>query len=274
MSAHIVERLENDKPQFHWGGTQSWNAAPETLREIQRSVHKNMRTLETGCGASTVIFAAQGARHTVISPSRDEHQRVVVYLQDININTSQLHFEAGFSDDILPNICGYPERMAEWDLWFKDHFQSKSDAGSSKDIDLWREKNERRFDFIFLDGAHSFPYPLIDWHYSIRELKIGGHLLLDDIPIPAVACVYRYMITDPCWKLVTILDNRAAKFELVAPPAPEDYTLQSYNRYPDFGFLPFHKRNYMLLSSEMRRMRGQLGEMMPGVREYWRRLRH
>ncbi|WP_156460110.1 class I SAM-dependent methyltransferase [Mesorhizobium sp. Root157] len=272
MTSDIVEKLEKDKPQFHWGGTQRWNAAPETLREIQASTRKNMLTLETGCGASTVIFAAQEAHHTVISPTRDEHQRVADYLRSINIDTSNLKFEAGFSDDVLPNICSYPNRMNKWDAWCADHFRP-TDSRSCKNTDLWREDNERHLDFIFLDGAHSFPYPIIDWHYSVRELKIGGHLLLDDIPIPAVACVYRYMITDPCWKLIHILDNRAAKFELVALPAPEDYTLQPYNRYPDFGFLPFYKRNYMLMSSELRRMRGQLGEAMPSLRGYWRRMR-
>lgn len=269
----IVEVLEKNQPQFHWGGTRCWNAAPETLREIQRSVGKGMRTLETGCGASTVVFASREAHHTVISPAHDEHQRVINYLHESGISTSRLNFEAGFSDDVLPKICNYPERLKEWGTWFSDHFDAAtpSKIGTGDTAELWREGNERHLDFVFLDGAHSFPYPIIDWHYSIRALKLGGRLLLDDIPIPAVACVYRYMISDPCWKLISILDNRAAVFELISYPAPEDSRLQPYNRYPDFGFLPIHKRYYMALATEGRLLKQHLGDRMPSLRRYWRR---
>jgi hypothetical protein len=270
----IVTRLEKDKPSFHWGGRQRWNAAPETLREIQRSVREGMRTLETGCGASTVVFATNGAKHTVVSPTCDEHERVASYLRQVGVDTSNLDFQAGFSDDVLPMICHYPERMAEWSAWFSDHLGSKEPTrDASADLELWKEENERSFDYIFLDGAHSFPYPIIDWHYSIRRLKIGGRLLLDDIPIPAVACVYRYMMTDPNWKRIKLLDDRAAVFELLSSPAPEDYTLQPYNRNPDYGFLPMPKRSYMVLAARADRVRHQLGDRMPGLREYWRKMR-
>jgi hypothetical protein len=266
----IVEKLEKDKPTFHWGGRRRWNAAPETLREIQRSVCRDMRTLETGCGASTVVFAAQGAIHTAISPTQDEHKRVANYLGQIGIDSSKLSFEAGFSDDVLPRVCNYSARMAEWDAWFSNHLGDEpkpSNTGVFGAGDLWKESDERCFEYIFLDGAHSFPYPVIDWHYSIRKLKIGGRLLLDDIPIPAVSCVYRYMRSDPSWKLLNIFDNRCATFELVADPAPENHTLQPYNRRPDFGFLPIHKRSYMVIAAEVRRLKGQLGERMSSLRQ-------
>ncbi|SEI21825.1 hypothetical protein SAMN05216228_10832 [Rhizobium tibeticum] len=271
----IVETLERDQPRFHWGGTQSWNAAPETLREIEGSVSKGMRTLETGCGASTIVFASKGAHHTVISPTHDEHKRVLSYLREIGIDNPHLEFAAGFSDDVLPRISNHPERLAEWDAWFANNLGvgATSEISSSSDhVELWKDGAERIFDYIFIDGAHSFPYPVIDWHYATRVLKVGGHLLLDDIPIPAVACVYRYMISDPSWRLINILDNRVAAFELVAEPAPEDYTLQRYNRRPDFGFLPLHQRSYMLIATEVRRMRRELGNRMPGLRQHWRRL--
>jgi hypothetical protein len=182
----IVERLEKDQPTFHWGGTRRWNAAPNTLREIQRSVSRGMRTLETGCGASTVVFAANGAQHTIVSPTRDEHERVRNYLGEIGIDSSQLTFEVGFSDDVLPRLCNYPSRMAEWEAWYVGHLAA---LATVPDDALFRPSNERCFDYVFLDGAHSFPYPAVDWHYSMMALKIGGRLLLDDIPIPAVACV-------------------------------------------------------------------------------------
>src|SRR4051794_26807395 len=195
----IVERLEKDQPIFHWGGTRCWNAAPNTLREIQRSVRRGMRTLETGCGASTAVFAANGAYHTIVSPTHDEHERVRSYLDKIGIDSSQLTFEVGFSDDVLPRLSNYPDRMAEWDAWYASHLDAIDTVPNDA---LFRPSNERYFDYVFLDGAHSFPYPIVDWHYAMMVLKIGGRLLLDDVHIPAVACVYCYMISDPSWKLV------------------------------------------------------------------------
>lgn len=123
---NIVEALEKDQPQFHWGGTRRWNAAPETLREIQRSVKPGMRTLETGCGASTAVFAASGARHTVISPTHDEHERVIAYLHQKEIDTSNLSFEAGFSDDVLPRISNSSQRQEKWDSWCAHNFGADS----------------------------------------------------------------------------------------------------------------------------------------------------
>ncbi|HTK14668.1 MAG TPA: hypothetical protein VL402_12800, partial [Xanthobacteraceae bacterium] len=162
QTMNIVEAIEKDQPQFHWGGRQRWNAAPGTLREIQRSVSRGMRTLETGCGASTVVFAAKGARHTIISPTRDEHERVLQYLNKIGVDGSLLHFEPGFSDDVLPRICSYPGRVTEWDAWFVDHLGADAAAAKASSSDeLWRDSNERCFDYVFLDGAHSFPYPVI-----------------------------------------------------------------------------------------------------------------
>jgi hypothetical protein len=262
----IIERLENDKPSFHWGGTRRWNAAPHTLREIQRSVSKGMRTLETGCGASTVVFAARGAQHTIVSPTHDEHERVRIYLGEVGIDSSQLTFEVGFSDEVLPRLCNYPGLMAEWEEWYTDH---SSSMASVPDGELFRPKYERYYDYLFLDGAHAFPYPVVDWHYSMKVLKIGGRLLLDDIPIPAVACVFRYLVSDPSWKLVNIYDNRAAAFDLVAEPAPEDWTLQAYNRYPYFGFAPLPKRAYLSVATQVNRFKRQLGDRMPALRTYW-----
>ena len=263
----IVEKLESDRPAFHWGGRRRWDTAPETLRAIRDGVSEGMRTLETGCGASTVVFAASGAEHTVISPTRDEYDRVRNYLSDIGINSSRVRFEADFSDDLLPKLFSNPNRVAEWEAWCDRNFSAPEGADEA----LFTASHERNLDYIFIDGAHSFPYPVVDWHYSKNALKVGGWMVVDDIPIPAVACVYEYMVSDPSWKLIGIYDNRAALFELVSEPAAEDWTLQSYNRHPYFGFMPRPKRVYSRSASEIGRLRHQLGERMPGLRRAWRR---
>jgi hypothetical protein len=233
----IVDRLLTDRPRFHVRGTMRWDSLPGTLRAIQQSVRDGDQTLETGCGASTVIFAAQGAHHTVLSPDAEEHERVRKYLKEIGVDDSQLVSIVGQSDFVLPGLC-----------------------------------KARNFDVTYIDGAHSFPYPAIDWHYMSRALKIGGKLIIDDIPIPSTAYVFRFMVSDPGWRLDAILDERAAAFTLIhEPPAEENYTLQPFNHRPDYGFAPLSARARLILASEITKIRSKVASRYPGLRRAWKR---
>jgi len=237
---NIVDRLLKDQPKFHVHGSTHWDSLPGTLRAIEKAAHEGARTLETGCGASTVVFAAQGAQHTVISPDGDEHKRVRDYLKTIGVDDSRLVSIVGGSDLILPSLC-----------------------------------TERVLDLAYIDGAHSFPYPAVDWLYITRALKIGGRIIMDDIPIPSTAYVFRFMLSDPGWRLDAILDDRAAAFTLIRePPSIEDYTLQPFNRRPDYGFAPVPVRALLMLKSEIKRLRRQVGSRYPSLGRAWRRLSH
>lgn len=199
----IVQRLLTDRPSFHLGGNARWDSLPETLKAIRASAKAGASTIETGVGASTVVFAAGGGSHTAISPDPDEHQRVRDYCQRIGVDDTRLTFAVGLSEDVLPSLLG----------------------------------RERILDAAFIDGAHSFPFPEVDWCYIARSLKSGGTLLLDDITIPSVGPVFRYMMLEPNWRLNGVLDDRAAAFTLLEPPPPEDWPNQRMNvGYPDFSF--------------------------------------
>jgi hypothetical protein len=204
-----IERLLADKPVFHLGGEARWDALPGTLGAIRATVRPGQTTIETGVGASTLVFASCGAVHTAISPDPLEHQRVCDYAHRIGIDTSRITFVEGLSDDVLPATL----------------------------------QRARTLDFAFIDGAHSFPFPEVDWYYISRSLRIGGSILLDDIPIPAVAQVFRHMRMEPNWRLDGIYDNRSAAFTLVAEPAPENWPNQPFNdRYPMYTFASLPKQ--------------------------------
>jgi len=234
----VVAMLEADRPRFHQQGTAQWNSLPETLRLIQRSAPgADGSTLETGCGASTVVFAASGASHTAISPDPDEHRRVREYCEQIGVDHSRLRLIVGLSDEVLPSLPA-----------------------------------ERTLDVVFIDGAHSFPYPAIDWYYLTRMLKIGGQLIFDDVPIPAVAPLFRHMKLESNWRLDAILDNRAAAFSLLAPPAPEEWSGQPFNRrYPDYSFAPLPLRSRLLVAHRLTRLKSQLATRFPQIRQAFKK---
>ncbi|MEQ8521840.1 MAG: class I SAM-dependent methyltransferase [Vicingaceae bacterium] len=58
------------------------------------------------------------------------------------------------------------------------------------------------FDFAFIDGWHTFDHTLIDFFYLSRMLKIGGIMVIDDVGMPAVNRVLRYVLNYPCYEFV------------------------------------------------------------------------
>jgi hypothetical protein len=235
----IVQRLLTDKPSFHLRGDARWDALPQTLEAIRESARQGDSTIETGVGGSTVVFAASGANHTAISPDAAEHQRVRDYCQQIGVDDSRVSYVVGLSDDVLPSMLG----------------------------------RDRTLDVAFIDAAHSFPFPEVDWYYITRSLKIGGKLLMDDVPIPAVAQVFRHMRLEPNWRLDGVFDDRAAAFTLLTPPEPEEWSHQPYNRgYPDFSFADLPKRLRLETAYRLTQARRSAGQRHPGLRRIYKRL--
>ncbi|MHB8669683.1 MAG: class I SAM-dependent methyltransferase [Acidimicrobiales bacterium] len=239
MSAiEVASRLARGSPSFHGRGTVSWNAMPGTLGLIARFTQSGQRSTETGCGASTVVFAAAGTHHTAISPFPDEHERIRSYCRDEGIDISRVTFIEGSSDDVLPGL-------------------------------------ETPVDFAFIDGAHSFPYPAIDWHYLARRLAVGGFMLLDDVPIPAVGMTFRHMQGSEAWSFEEFADDRAAMFRRVKDDPTGDYwQLQRMNRaYPQYGFLPLHARIPLEARARAVRLKRQVEARSPVMRRLIRSIR-
>jgi hypothetical protein len=81
------------------------------------------------------------------------------------------------------------------------------------------------------------------------------------------------MRSDPAWRFDEILDNRAAAFTLMhEPPAEEDYTLQPFNRRPDYGFAPLPVRACLIFTSRISKIRQRLALRYPSLRRAWKEL--
>jgi Methyltransferase domain len=237
---NIVERVLDDKPSFHLSGAARWDALPETLGAIARFAQPGDTTLEVGVGVSTVVFAACGANHTAVSCDPAEHERVREYCRQIGIDDSRLHFVAGMSDDVLPALL----------------------------------TRDRTLDVALVDGAHSFPLPVVDWHYVTRALKVGGRLLLDDIPVPAVGQVFRHMKLESGWRLDGIFDDRAAAFTLIAlPDKDDDWIRQPFNvDFPDYSFAGLPRQLRLQNAYRLKRMRRRAGQRYPVLRRIYKRI--
>lgn len=236
----IVQQVLADKPSFHMSGEARWDALPGTLTAIRRVVKPDDVTFEIGTGVSTVVFAAAGARHTAVSPDPAEHELIRQYCERVGIDDSRLEFIVGGSDDVVPTHLS----------------------------------RVRTLDVALVDGSHTFPLPIIDWHYVARALKIGGKMLLDDIPIPAVAPVFRHMRLEPAWRLDGIFDYRSAEFTLLSEPpiaGALDWLEQPFNvDYPDYSFESIPSRIRLRAEYRMVTTRSAMGRRFPALRQFYK----
>ena len=166
-----------------------------------------MTTLETGAGASTVVFAARGASHTAISPVADEHERIRRYGVEHGIAMDRVRFIAESSHTAL--------------------------------LHTWTPEP---LDVVLVDGAHSFPFPTLDWMYTAPHLRVGGRMLVDDAYQPAVNVLSRYMTANPAWELETVPGHRTPVFrKLHEVPLSFDWDDRALGR-ARFDYLPPTRR--------------------------------
>jgi hypothetical protein len=147
---------------------QNWKLADDVLHWLDRNVQRGQRTLETGCGYSTILFALKGTRHTVISPIVEEHQRIRQWCKANGIDLSNVEFKLGRSEDLLPALKPEP------------------------------------LDLVLIDGWHAFPAPFLDWFFTAKGLVINGYVLVDDTQLKTPRILRDFLETEQGrWELVT-----------------------------------------------------------------------
>jgi predicted O-methyltransferase YrrM len=166
----IIQRLLEDKPAFHaWpdGTPADWSVAEAVLLFLAELIRPGMNTLETGAGQTTVAFAACGANHVCISPDTVQAEKILTYLQPLHVNGS-VRFIHQSSDEALPSGRDIPERL----------------------------------DLVLIDGAHRFPFPILDWYYTQSRVPVGGILIVDDYRMPSVRILYDFLKGEDEWDLI------------------------------------------------------------------------
>jgi predicted O-methyltransferase YrrM len=235
--AEVIEIMVADRPIFHTRDTDgSWTADTSTLRMLARHLEVGDRTLEVGCGASTVVFAAAGASHTAISPDSREHVRVREYCERLGVDHAAVTFVAGYSDLVLPGL----------------------------DLD-------RPLDVAFIDGDHSFPYPVIDWHYINRHLAVGGILLVDDLHAASTGVISRNMLGNPNWDLLEVVGLQAGAFRKLGHQLTFDLWLNDpFNRVPDYSFLGRGGALRQHARDRFAELKGRVATRLPAVARAYR----
>ncbi len=173
-AADVASRLEavdsvlTDPPQVHPDvGYGVWSTERSAYEFMAQHCPPGTRTLETGLGVSTVLFAMWGTEHICVVPNPSEVERLRAHADSREIDISTVRFELGPSDAVLPVLDSPP------------------------------------LDLVLIDGSHGFPLPIIDWFYAAGRLRPGGHVILDDLQLTQVSVgLLRFLDRDPRWSQV------------------------------------------------------------------------
>jgi hypothetical protein len=159
----ILEQILKERPKFHTGKTElpptrkfrieetqlpsklakklidgqkaCYGLSGDVLLYLSTVVAKGYRTLETGAGMSTLVFALNGTEHVCITPNQSEITAIRHYAEEKQIDLSGVTFVVECSEHFLPihNYSG--------------------------------------LDLVSIDGKHAFPWPILDWFLRGREMR-------------------------------------------------------------------------------------------------------
>jgi hypothetical protein len=205
IESSVTATLRRRPPLLHALGEQYFGLAWKALEWIEANVEPGMRTLETGSGASTVVFAARGARHTAVSPSAEEHRRIREYCAEQGISTDDVRFVDESSHTALARLEDEP------------------------------------LDVVLIDGAHGFPFPMLDWYLVQGRIKVGGALIVDDAYIPAVNALVTNLRAMRAWELEAAPGGRTVVFRRMLDTDPS-FDALAERWTPVFNYLPLPQR--------------------------------
>lgn len=222
-----------------------WKLSDEELYFIAEHVDSNSKTLETGAGCSTVVFALKGTQHTCIVPDKPLTERIVAFCQSKGISTAKLNFVIEPSEKALPFL------------------------------------KERDFDLALIDGRHGFPQPFLDWYYAAELLKIGGYVIIDDLHVWVCETLTNLLIEEKDWQLAHESLGGAAFKKLGNGTQNNEFPDQLYvrRRSRDYSFTAkirylynlLKRGNYPLFTNTVKlgiqsALRGKFGERPAGRR--------
>jgi hypothetical protein len=155
-----VRKVMDSPPAVHRGAPAGvWSTDRSCYEFLANHVRPGSRTLETGAGLSTVLFAAWGCDHLAVVPDPSEATAIEIYCREDCICTDSLTF------DLRPSEVALPDR---------------ADSGE--------------LELVLIDGCHGFPSPIIDWFYAAGRLRREGVVVFDDVQLPQVSLLIETFI--------------------------------------------------------------------------------
>lgn len=215
-SQAVLTLLELHSPLFQLkSGTEELKSAEQLLSRVSRSTGSITRashvcspnllkyiseiasgkdvTLETGGGGSTCVFAASAKKHICVNPDITANELIQDFLRKYVVPIGELVFLNETSDVALPAL-----------------------------------NKSCQIDIALIDGSHSFPIPILDWHYIDLHLKVGGVVLIDDTNIRSVGVLCDYLSVEQSYTKIANIGNSVA-YRKTAQDRVWGWSAQAFN---------------------------------------------
>jgi SAM-dependent methyltransferase len=176
-------------------GFHPWDAmSPAALSGIlQRGPFRC--SAETGCGGSTIVLSHASERHIAFAVE-GEDRTIAELRRQGDLRAANVIFVEGETRDTLSR---YPF--------------------------------EGELDLVLLDGPHAYPLPQVEFAWLYPRIRPGGWLVVDDIQIPSVHELFRFLEKESSVVLEEVA-VRTAFFRRLNRTAsgPDGWALQGMNR--------------------------------------------
>jgi 8-oxo-dGTP pyrophosphatase MutT (NUDIX family) len=229
MTTPVTHSLRMRRPLIHEGGQTCAGLAWTALGWLEDHVEPGMETLETGAGLSTIVFAASGATHIVVTPEAAEEAAVRAACEEFGISAERVEFVIGPSEEVLPVLP------------------------------------KRELDLALIDGAHGFPYAILDWWQVGRRLRLGGRIVLDDAYLPPVLAILDGLRGVPSWRVEGPISDRTVVIQKLSDELPPGvWPGGPFGGRQSFRYLPARRR--YVAAARQRVLQTPLGEVAVGAR--------
>jgi hypothetical protein len=228
----VLARIGELPPKWHVAGS----VGIQVLRAIAGHLkgRRIRHSAETGAGKTTLLFSHLSEHHTVFTIAGSADTINLVSKSPI-VNLGTLEFVEGPSQLTLPRH-DFPDKLQ----------------------------------LAMIDGPHGYPFPDMEYWCLYPHLEPGALLIVDDIQIPTIYNLFRFIAEDEMFKLLEVVSTTAI-FERTAAPTFEHlgdgWWLQNYNkaRHPikNFDIDPgdVHSADIKTLIEQQKRLTNQVRRM-------------
>jgi hypothetical protein len=199
--------------------TPEGSVSDSTLRTINEHLRHSPphRSLETGCGRTTLLLSRLSGHHTVFCVEDSGNRQIAA----ATAPGSTIEWVYGPSQKTLPQYS----------------FAAP-------------------IDFALIDGPHAYPFPELEYFYIYPHLAEGAWLLIDDIQIPTIHNLFSFLKEDRMFDYVTRSGDTAFFRRTAAPlfsPFEDNWWLQQYNTNHLYRLKPWAVK----LKIQLRRILGR-----------------
>lgn len=189
----IIEHILQVQAVLHDAGTVS---AEALLALAEYASNTRIRaSVETGCGATTLLLSHLSEHHTVFT--------LDIGGSVANVRRSPL---------LRPGVVSFIE-------------------GPSQQT-LPQHRFDDKLQLAVIDGPHAYPFPDLEYYLIYPHLETGALLVLDDIHIRSIHNLFEFLCSDEMFRLESVVKNTVFFSRTAAPtfdPLGDDWQRQRYN---------------------------------------------